>query len=154
LQPYWFCDGIRDLRTPEAQQSNPFRHFTPVQVTDSGNAAQAAISPDGRYLLHVQNEKGKESLLAPQRPTGSDTQILHYRLLLHESAFSPDGNYVYYREATNKSLGAFNLYSVPVLGGTPRLLIKDIDTGVTFLLMAHASRTCGGKTQSQPRADC
>jgi Tol biopolymer transport system component len=111
----------------------PFGNFTPVQVTDSGNAAQAAISPEGRYLLHVQNEKGKESLWLRNVPTGSDTRILPLSGYFYTGlAFSPDGNYVYYREATNKSLGAFNLYSVPVLGGTPRLLIKDIDTGVTF----------------------
>jgi serine/threonine protein kinase len=111
----------------------PFSNFAPVQVTDSGNAAHAAISPDGKYLLHVQNEKGKESLWLRNVPTGSDTQILPLSDSFYTSlAFSPDGNYVYYRQATNKARVAYNLYSVPVLGGTPRLVIKDIDTGVTF----------------------
>jgi eukaryotic-like serine/threonine-protein kinase len=111
----------------------PFRNFTFTQITDSGSAAIASISPDGRYLLNVQNNKGRESLWLRNVPTASDTQILPLSASFYASlAFSPDGNYIYYREATNKSLDAFNLYRAPVLGGTPRLTVKDIDTGITF----------------------
>ena len=36
----------------------PFQNFTITQVTNNGKADLAAISPDGRYILHVQNDKG------------------------------------------------------------------------------------------------
>jgi eukaryotic-like serine/threonine-protein kinase len=81
----------------------------------------------------VQNEEGKESLWLRNLPTSSDTQVLPLSASSYNSlAFSSDGNYIYYREATDKSLTAFNLYRAPVLGGTPRLIVKDIDTPVTF----------------------
>src|SRR5207244_9534683 len=34
----------------------PFQNFSITQVTNSGKVDLAAISPDGRYLLHVQIE--------------------------------------------------------------------------------------------------
>jgi serine/threonine protein kinase/dipeptidyl aminopeptidase/acylaminoacyl peptidase len=113
--------------------ATPFERFTVTQVTNSGKVEGAAISPDGRYLLNVQNEEGKESLWLRNLPTNSDTQVLPLSASSYRSlAFSPDGNYIYYREAIDKSLAAFNLYRAPVLGGTPRLIVKDIDTAVTF----------------------
>jgi serine/threonine protein kinase len=111
----------------------PFRNFTITAIPDSDNAALTAISPDGRYLINVKNDKGKESMWLRNVPTGSDTQILPLSVSFYTSlVFSPDGNYIYFREATSKSLNAFNLYRAPVLGGTPRLTVKDIDTGITF----------------------
>ncbi len=113
--------------------ATPFERFTVTQVTNSGKVDSAAISPDGRYLLNVQNEEGKESLWLRNLPTGSDTQVLPLSASSYTSlAFSSDGNYIYYREAADKTLTSFNLYRAPVLGGTPRLIVKDIDTAVTF----------------------
>jgi eukaryotic-like serine/threonine-protein kinase len=111
----------------------PFQNFTITQVTDSGKASRAAISPDGKYLLRVQNNNGQESLWLRNVPTGSDTQVLPLSASYYSSlTFSPDGNYIYYREATDKSLNASNLFRAPVLGGRPQLVVKDIDTNVTF----------------------
>jgi len=39
-----------------------FQNFTITQVTNSGKAALTAISPDGRYVLTVINNKGLQSL--------------------------------------------------------------------------------------------
>src|SRR6202042_3153610 len=74
----------------------PFQNFTITQITTTGKAQQAAISPDGKYVLNVQNDNGLQSLWLRKGPTGSDTQIVPpaaavYRTLI----FSPDGNYVY-----------------------------------------------------------
>jgi eukaryotic-like serine/threonine-protein kinase len=111
----------------------PFQNFTITQVTDSGKASLVAISPDGNYLLTVQQDKGQESLWLRNIPTASDTQVLPLSAALYSSlAFSPDGNYLYYRQATDRTGNASNLFRAPVLGGRPQLLVKDIDTSVTF----------------------
>ncbi len=111
----------------------PFEKFAITQVTDSGKASLAAISPDGRYLLSVQNDKGQESLWLRNIPTGSDTQVLPLSANIYSSlAFSPDGNYIYYREATDKSASASNLFRAPVLGGKPQAVVKDVDTSASF----------------------
>ncbi len=58
----------------------PFQKFTITQVTNSGKAARAAISPDGRYVLSVMDDNGLQSLWLRNVPTGSDTQVSHPRL--------------------------------------------------------------------------
>jgi eukaryotic-like serine/threonine-protein kinase len=111
----------------------PFQKFTMTQVTNSGKAARAAISPDGRYVLSVTDDNGLQSLWLRNVPTGSDTQVVppspsHYESL----AFSPDGNYIYFRKALNVSQSEYNLYRSPVLGGIPQTIVQDIDGDITF----------------------
>jgi hypothetical protein len=40
----------------------PFRNFTITKVTDNGKSIQAALSPDGKYILSVVADAGKQSL--------------------------------------------------------------------------------------------
>jgi eukaryotic-like serine/threonine-protein kinase len=113
--------------------ATPFQNFTVTQVTNSGKAAAAAISPDGKYILSVLNDNGMASLWLRNVPTASDTQVIPpspstYRGL----AFSPDGNYIYFRKAQNAVESDFNLYRAPVLGGTPQTVVRDIDSNVAF----------------------
>jgi eukaryotic-like serine/threonine-protein kinase len=111
----------------------PFQNFTVTQVTNSGKAALAAISPDGKYILSVLDDSGQQSLWLRNVPTASDTQIISpspstYRTL----AFSPDGNYIYFRKAQNATNSDYNLYRAPVLGGTPQTVVHDIDSDIAF----------------------
>ena len=111
----------------------PFQNFAVTQITNTGKASLAAISPDGKYILNVQNDNGQQGLWLRNVPTGSDTQIIPpapgiYRNL----AFSPDGNHVYFEKAANAQGTQFNLYRVPVLGGAPKAIVHDIDTDITF----------------------
>jgi Tol biopolymer transport system component len=111
----------------------PFQNFTITQVTSTGKALQAAISPDGKYVLNVQNDNGLQSLWLRNVPTGSDTQIVPAASAVYASLlFSPDGNYVYFRKAGIGTQTEWNLYRTPVLGGTPRMIVRDVDTNLTF----------------------
>jgi serine/threonine protein kinase/Tol biopolymer transport system component len=116
----------------------PFQNFTVRQITNSGKAARAAISPDGKYVVSVINDGGLESLWLRNVPTGSDTQIVaasasSYRGL----AFSPDGNHIYFFKARNAALTYFDLYRVPVLGGTQQRVVLDVDSVITFSPDGH-----------------
>src|SRR5271156_3933418 len=111
----------------------PFQNFTVTQVTNSGKAELAAISPDGRYVLSVLNDNGLQSLWLRNVPTASDTQVIPPSASTYRSlAFSPDGNYIYFRKAQNAVNSDFNLYRAPVLGGTPQVVVRDIDSGIAF----------------------
>ena len=111
----------------------PFQNFTITQITNTGKAREAAISPDGKYILSVQNNDGKQSLWLRNVPTGSDTQvILPVAGLYRNLAFSPDGNYVYFEKAVDAQGTEFELYRAPVLGGTPTPIVRDIDTDIGF----------------------
>jgi eukaryotic-like serine/threonine-protein kinase len=122
--------GLYFLR---GERSRVFENFSVTQATNSGKATLAATSPDGKYVLSVLSDNGELSLWLRNVATNSDTQIIppapaSYRGL----AFSPDGNYIYFLKAENATETNFNLYRSPVLGGTPQLIVRDVDTRVTF----------------------
>jgi eukaryotic-like serine/threonine-protein kinase len=104
-----------------------------TKLTESGKAAAAALSPDGRYVAYVMQDGEKQSLWVRQVATKSDVQILPPEIDDFVGlTFSPDGNYIYYVRS-DKSNNLFHyLYSLPVLGGSPRQLIRDIDSPVGF----------------------
>jgi eukaryotic-like serine/threonine-protein kinase len=111
----------------------PFQNFTVTQVTNSGKARLTAISPDGKYLLSVLSDNGKQSLWLRNVPTASDTQVIPPEAATYRNlAFSPDGNYIYFRKAQNAVNTDYNLYRAPVLGGTPQIIVQDIDSGIAF----------------------
>ena len=111
----------------------PFQNFVITQVTNSGKAARAAISPDGRYVLSVLNDNGMQSLWLRNVPTASDTQIIPPSPTSYNSlTFSPDGNYIYFRKAQNTTGTDFNVYRAPVLGGNPQLVARDVDSDLSF----------------------
>ncbi len=116
----------------------PFQNFTITQVTNTGKAEEAAISPDGKYVLNVQNDNGLKSLWLRNVPTGSDTQIVPPAAAIYKAlSFSPDGNYVYFRKAGLNTATEWDLYRAPVLGGTPQVILRDVDTGMTFSPDGH-----------------
>ena len=64
--------------------------------------------------------------------TASDTQIVPPSNTIPNVAFSPDGNYVYFRKAENAINSDFNIYRTPVLGGTPQVVAHDVDSSFAF----------------------
>ncbi len=111
----------------------PFQEYDLAQITSTGQAELAAISADGKYILSSEDSAGKTSLWLRNVATNSDTQIVPPSQAIYQSlVFSPDGNYIYFREAANKAATAFNLYRAPVLGGTPQQIAGDVDTDVAF----------------------
>jgi eukaryotic-like serine/threonine-protein kinase len=111
----------------------PFQNFTVAQVTNTGNAELAAISPDGKYVFSVQDNNGKTSLWLRNVPTNTDTQIAPPSFAIYESLiFSPDGNYIYFQKASDQRGTRFNLYRASVLGGNPQQISSDIDSDISF----------------------
>jgi hypothetical protein len=54
----------------------PFRNFTVTKLTEDGNAALVAISPDGKYTLSLMRDSnGLASLWLRNVPTNSNTQV-------------------------------------------------------------------------------
>lgn len=111
----------------------PFQSMNISKLTESGKAFMAAISPDGKYVIHVVADAGLQSLWLRQIPTNSVTQIVPPADTQYIGlTFSPDGNYIYFTRIERDHPGLGLLYQIPVLGGTPRLLVTDVDSRITF----------------------
>lgn len=103
-----------------------------ARLTSTGRASHAAISPDGRYVVHVAIENGQESLRVRQVNTTSDVQIVPPADVQYaELTFSRDGDFIYY-VVSKKNSPTNLLYQIPVLGGAPRKLIEDVGSAVTL----------------------
>jgi Tol biopolymer transport system component len=103
-----------------------------TQLTTNGESALAAISSDGKYLASIVDDNGKLSLWLRHILTNSDTQVIPPAEGLYVNlAFSPDGSYIYFSKATVSGDGC-DLFRVPVLGGPPQILVKDIDSNLAF----------------------
>jgi serine/threonine protein kinase/Tol biopolymer transport system component len=107
--------------------------MTVTRLTQSGSAFAVAISPDGRYVIYAMRDNEKQSLWVRQVATRSDVQVLAAEVANYRGlSFTPDGNYVYFVRNDAESNTYSSAYSMPVLGGTPRQLLRDVDTAVTF----------------------
>jgi eukaryotic-like serine/threonine-protein kinase len=120
---------------PESTASSENIKLT--RISTSGKAANAAISPDGRYVAYVTFEVGQQSLWIRQVPTNSNVQILPPSTTTYWGlTFSPDGNYLYYYGSA-KDDPEPSLYQMPALGGVSRKLITGMvnsngDSPITF----------------------
>ena len=113
--------------------SIPFQNFTITKMTDTGNVQSAAISPDGKYLVHVIKDKSMSSLWMRHIATNSATQIIPPSPADYVGGltFSPDGNYLYFVRVETEIKGVADVYRVPVLGGNPQQMAHDCDSEVT-----------------------
>jgi Tol biopolymer transport system component len=104
-----------------------------TKLTDSGKAGEVAISPDGRYIVYVLVDGEQQSLWVRNVATKSDVQVLPPDAVDFAGvSFSPDGNYLYFVRSDKSTANYRYLYIMPVLGGAPRQLIRDVDTGLSF----------------------
>ncbi len=107
-----------------------FQRMSITKLTANGKIPLAAISPDGKYVAYVLQESPNQSLWLRQTSTTSNVQVVAPTAVRFLSpTYSPDGTFIYY-VTYQANIGS--LYQVPALGGTPRKLIEDVDSPVTF----------------------
>jgi serine/threonine protein kinase len=103
------------------------------KLTQTGKATGVAISPDGQYVVYVLRDGEKQNLMVRQVSTGSDVSVVPPEVVTYYGlTFSPDGQYIYFTASSKENNFFSSLYKMPVLGGTPTQIIRDIDTGPAF----------------------
>jgi serine/threonine protein kinase/Tol biopolymer transport system component len=120
-------------RSPAKQPAGPNLAAMKISMlTTNGNVQATVISPDGKLAGYCTQNAGDWALWVKQIATGSVAKVLDLRE--HECrrlTFSPDGNYLFYvTEQPGSSVS--NLYQVASLGGTPRQVLTDVDSPITF----------------------
>lgn len=108
------------------------------RLTSSGKATNAAISPDGKYVVYVTSEAGRRSLWLRLVATNDDKEIvppdeLFYRGLI----FSHGGNYVYFVGSGNDKADD-GLYRVTVLGGDRRKLSGNVGSSASQITKVNS----------------
>ena len=102
------------------------------RLNSDGKVNLPAISPSGKYIAYASGEVGSRSLVVRQISTDSIiTVVPETNLEFRSIAFSPADDYIYYTQI-REDFSINTLYRVPTLGGAPKKLIEDVDTGVTF----------------------
>jgi serine/threonine protein kinase/Tol biopolymer transport system component len=103
-----------------------------VPLTTGGKARQAAVSPDGMYVVYSLVESGRQSLWVRQVATNSNVQVIPpLDVSYYGLTFSQDGNYVFY-VLSERTTGESAVFQVPVLGGTPRRILEGVDSPIAF----------------------
>jgi eukaryotic-like serine/threonine-protein kinase len=103
------------------------------KLTQTGKAFGVAISPDGQYVVYVLRDGEKQNLMVRQVSTGSDVSVIPPAVITYYGiTFSTDGQYIYFTASSKENNFFSSLYKMPVLGGTPIQIIRDIDTGPSF----------------------
>jgi Tol biopolymer transport system component/predicted Ser/Thr protein kinase len=109
-----------------------FQNPTISSLTSTGDLRLARISPDAHYLAYVSKQHGLYTLWVRQMAIPSAVQIIPPGTdIIGDVTFTPDGNLLDYLAYPSQGVHG-SVYQVPVLGGTPRRLIENSDTGVSF----------------------
>jgi serine/threonine protein kinase len=127
-----FGFGLYSLFALRSQPAPPFQSIQVRRFTSSGKATRAAISPDGKYVVHALSEAGKQSLHVRQIAESNNIVIVHpAEVTYYGLTFSRDGAHVYYvvQEQNNPIR---TLYQVPSLGGVSHRILRDIDSPVAI----------------------
>jgi len=102
-------------------------------LTTSGTADRPAISPDGNYVVYVENGGGQQSLRVRQVATGSNVEIVPGEpgVGLMGATVTPDGAFVNYVRRVGQQQSP-ELWQIPFLGGSPHRLLPGIGGRVSF----------------------
>jgi eukaryotic-like serine/threonine-protein kinase len=109
-----------------------FAQMTITPVTSTGNIHSASISSDGKWLAYVQDDNGGHAIWVRQLATGSTAKVLAGTPgEIGGITFSNDGNYLYFGKE-DESVNVGTLFQVPSLGGSPRQIVVDVDSPISF----------------------
>jgi len=123
--------GIYKLVAKRDMGNEHFWNINLAPLTNSGNAIDATISPDGKYIVYVLSERSSQSLWMRQVSAANDKMIVAPAPVgFFGLTFSPDGNDLYYAVKSNLDTGA--LYRIPAFGGTRVKLLDSIDGPISF----------------------
>jgi Tol biopolymer transport system component/DNA-binding winged helix-turn-helix (wHTH) protein len=109
-----------------AKPSSPFQTMKLTRLTTSGKVFNAAISPDGKYVVYAAVEGSRQSLWIRQTGAQSQVQIVAPAENSYTGlTFTPDSKYIYYSVAS-PTFPNRALFQVPTLGGSTKKVLENL----------------------------
>jgi Tol biopolymer transport system component len=125
----WF---MRLPAAPAAGPAAPGRLISLERMTTTGNTIESAISPDGKYLAHVEANGATQGLWVREVGTGQERQLVAPgQFAFFGVRFAPDGRDIYFT-SRGAGHGGGRLNVIARDGGPSRALLDGILTPVTF----------------------
>src|SRR5499427_5724079 len=110
-------------RRGKKEKIAPIEQVRFQRLTDSGDVVFPTISPDGKQLAYVRHEEEQASVWVKQIEMGSSSQVLPPSRRNYQSlVFSPDGQYLFFREFVEH--GA--IYQTAISGGAPKRVADNV----------------------------
>lgn len=138
------------FRSEANSRRRGFAQTTVTKLETPPNAFAAAISADGKYIVHASETNGKQTISV--RQFGQERDIETHSLAtgrILSINISPDNQSVLYRVASEDRPQS-SLYRIPILGGASREILNNIESGVAFspdgAKMAFIKTDPGGTT--------
>jgi len=101
------------------------------RLTTEGNAANPVVSSDGNYIVHTAVDDKGSHLRIKQLITGKTTTLFSLpKASYWASAFSPDGNFVYFFSKNWAEPEKSGLYKVSFLGGEANRISTAVGGGL------------------------
>jgi Tol biopolymer transport system component len=111
----------------------PFSSVSVSQITNEGTLEKIALSGDGKFLAEVKNVAGQRTVWIRNIATNTDTQVLSAFANDYVGlSFTPDTNYLYFTRGTREDTNRRSMYAMPIFGGTPKLLVQNVDSAPSF----------------------
>ncbi len=129
---FWFYRGQRGFGAAVPVDATNRRSSKRIFPTSGGIPHFATISPDGKDLAYVINQRGQVAIRVGQVDTGDSIQISPYADRVYKCIrFAPDGKSIYatIRDANHPF---YTLVRMSVLGGAQIELLQTVDSQVTF----------------------
>jgi serine/threonine protein kinase len=100
-------------------------------LTSKGNIKNAALSPDGQFIVYVQDNSGMQSLWLRRVDKATATALIPESQETYAGVvFSPDGSQIYYTVFDRNGSG--KLKRIEMFGSTPQEIVADIDSTAAF----------------------
>jgi Tol biopolymer transport system component/DNA-binding winged helix-turn-helix (wHTH) protein len=118
------------LKTSDFAETK-FRKFKVSNLFSDADIKLAAISPNGKYLVLVKKSNEAESLVIRQIEEANSLEIVpKFDGQFIGATFAPESDYIFYSVYPKNSRQG-ELYKIPILGGAPQQITKDIDSAVS-----------------------
>lgn len=109
------------------------------RLTNSGNVAEGAISPDGKYVVFATIDGVNQTLWVRQVATQANVRVIPPEpVRYYQLQISPDGDYVYYCIAQNANTA--DILRMPLLGGERRKIVSNVDVDGNFSVSPDGRR--------------